>query len=75
MERAFLCQTDQDCHDLSGINRLDEILMPAGNGQVIKMASITRSTMRRRKAFTIIQEDVIRQMLLDHIKQAQDEER
>ena len=74
MERAFLCQTDQDCHDLSGINRLDEILMPAGNDQVIKMAAITRSTMRRREALTIIQEDVIQQMRLDRIKKAKDEE-
>ena len=45
-----------------------------GNDQVIKMAAITRSTIRSRETLTIIQEDVIQQMRLDHIKQAQDEE-
>ena len=66
--------TDQDYHDLSAINRLGEILTPGYNDQVIKMAAITRSTMRRREAFTPIQEDVVQEMRLDRIKQAQDEE-
>ena len=66
--------TDQDYHDLSAINRLDEILTPGYNDQVIKMAAITRSTMRRREAFTHIQEDVVQEMRHDRIKQAQDEE-
>ena len=48
--------------------------MPAGNDQVIKMVPITRSTMRRCRGFTSIQEDVIQQMRLDRKKQAQDEE-
>ena len=54
--------TDQDRHDPKSINRLDEILMPAGNDQVIKMEAMKRSTMRRREALTIIQKDVIQQM-------------
>ena len=66
--------TDQDCHDLITINRLDEILTSACNDQVVKMAAITRSTMRRSEAYTIIREDVIQQVRLDRIKQAQDEE-
>ena len=58
---------------MSVINRLDEILMPACTDRVIDMALITRSTMRGLKALTIIQEDVVQQMRLDRIKQAQDE--
>ena len=48
--------------------------MPACTDRVINMALITRSTMRGLKALTIIQEDVVQQMRLDRIKQAQDEE-
>ena len=65
--------TNQDCYNRSAINRLDETLTPACNDQVIKMEAITRSTIRRCEAFTIIQEDMIQQVRLDRIKQAQDE--
>ena len=47
--------TDQDCYNLITINRLPEILTPACSDQVIKMAAITRSTVRRREAYTIMQ--------------------
>ena len=66
--------TNQDCYNRSAINRLDETLTPACNDQVIKMEAITRSTIRRCEAFTIIQEDMIQQVRLDRIKQAKDEE-
>ena len=66
--------TEQNCHDLQAMNRLDETLVPATNNIVVKIAAITRSSIRRREALTIMQEDIIQQMRLERIKQAQDKE-
>ena len=42
--------TEQDLLDLCTINQLPDILTPVCSDKVKKMASITRSTMRRREA-------------------------
>ena len=38
------------------------------------MAAITRSTMRRRCSPTVLQEQIVQQVRIEHINQAQDEE-
>uniref|UniRef100_M4BG28 Uncharacterized protein n=1 Tax=Hyaloperonospora arabidopsidis (strain Emoy2) TaxID=559515 RepID=M4BG28_HYAAE len=49
------------------MNRLNDILTPDCNDQVIKVTVITRSTTRRRESPTIMQEEVVQNMRLDRI--------
>ena len=63
----MITPTDHDSQDLITMNRLDDILTPDCNDQVIKVAVITRSTKRRRESPTIMQEEVVQNMRLDRI--------
>ena len=74
LEKGMATLTEHKCHNLQAMNRLDEILVPATNNSVVKVAAIPRSSIRRRKALTIMQKGIIQQMRLERIKQAQDEE-
>lgn len=47
-EKGTIVISDQDRQDLVTLNRLDELLIPSQVDQVVKVAAITRSAVRRR---------------------------
>ena len=64
----------EDQQELRTLNRLYELLTPWNKEEVIKMAAITRSAMRRRREPELLQEEVIQRIRIERIKQAQEEE-
>ena len=66
--------SDQERQDLITLNRLNELLLPERVGRAVKVTAITRSAQRRRCQPRILQEEVVRQIRIGRIKQAQDEE-
>ena len=73
-EKGMIVVSDQDRQDLITLNRLDELLIPSQVEQVVKVAAITRSAVRRRCQPEILQEEIVQQVRIDRIRQAQDEE-
>ena len=65
---------DQDHQDLVTLNRLDELLIPCKMNQKVQLAAITRATARRLHSPQIVQEEIVQQIRIERIKQAQDEE-
>ena len=65
---------DQYRQDLITLNQLGELLLPERVDHAVKVAAITRSALRRRCQPRILQEEVVQQIPIDRIKQAQDEE-
>ena len=57
------------------LNRLYELLLPNQIDRVVKVAAITRSAARRHCQPEVLQEEVVQQVRIDRIRQAQDEER
>ena len=53
---------------------MDELLTPGNKEEVIKVAAITRSAMRRRREPELLQEEVVQRIRIERIKQAQEEE-
>ncbi|OWY96035.1 reverse transcriptase, partial [Phytophthora megakarya] len=60
--------------DLVTLNRLDEILIPRTENPVVRVAAITTRGAQVRSPAGVMQEDLIRDMRVDRIKQAQEEE-
>ena len=73
-EKGRIVVADQDHQDLITLNRLYELLTPSQVGQVVKVAAITRSTVRRRCQPEVLQEEIVQQIRIDRIRQAQEEE-
>ena len=67
--------TEQERQNLITLNRLDELLLPNQTDRVVKVAAITRSAARRHLQPEILQEEIVQQLNIDRIRQAQDEER
>ena len=67
--------TEQERQNLITLNRLDELLLPNQTDRVVKVAAITRSAARRHCQPEVLQEEVVQQVRIDRIRQAQDEER
>ena len=65
---------DQDRQDLVTLNRLDELLLPRTTNQRVRVAAITRADARRRPSTQIVQEEIVQQIRIERIKQAQGEE-
>ena len=65
---------EEDQQDLRTLNRLDELLTPVNKEEVIKVAAITRSAMRRRREPELLQEEVVQRIRIERIKQVQEEE-
>ena len=72
--RGRIVIMEKDQQDLRSLNRLDELLTPGNKEEVIKVAAITRSAMRRRREPELLQEEVIQRIRIERIKQAQEEE-
>ena len=66
--------SDKERQDLITHNRLNELLLPERVDRAIKVAAITRTAQRRRCQPRILQEEVVQQIRINHIKQVQDEE-
>ena len=66
--------SDSERQDLVSLNRLDELIVPNRPDQVVKMATITRSTSRSRGRPQVICDEVVQQIRIERIKQAQEEE-
>ncbi|OWZ14655.1 LOW QUALITY PROTEIN: reverse transcriptase [Phytophthora megakarya] len=60
--------------DLVALNRLDEILIPRTENPVVRVAAVTTRAARVRSSAGVMQEDLIREMRVDRIKQAHEEE-
>uniref|UniRef100_A0AAV1UK23 Integrase catalytic domain-containing protein n=1 Tax=Peronospora matthiolae TaxID=2874970 RepID=A0AAV1UK23_9STRA len=73
-EKGTVVFSDQERQDLITLNRLNELLLPERVGRAVKVTAITRSAQRRRCQPRILQEEVVRQIRIGRIKQAQDEE-
>ncbi|OWZ00693.1 hypothetical protein PHMEG_00028058 [Phytophthora megakarya] len=56
------------------LNRLDEILIPKTEKPVVRVAAVTTRASRVRAPAGVMQEDLIREMRVDRIKRAQEEE-
>ena len=65
---------DQDRQDLVTLNRLDELLLPRKTNQRVRVSEITRAAARRRHSTQIVQDEIVQQIRIEQIKQAQDEE-
>jgi methyl coenzyme M reductase gamma subunit len=73
-EKGRIVMVKEDQQDLRTLNRLDELLTPGNKEEVIKVAAITRSAMRRRREPELLQEEVVQRIRIERIKQAQEEE-
>ncbi|OWY97299.1 reverse transcriptase, partial [Phytophthora megakarya] len=60
--------------DLVTLNRLDEILIPRTENPVVRVAEVTTQASRLRSPAGVMQEDLIREVRVDRIKKAQEEE-
>ena len=65
---------DQDRQNLQSLNRLDELLTHKSVDRVVKISTVTKSAVRRRRSPEVIQEDVVQRIRIERIKQAQEEE-
>ena len=66
--------SDQYRQDLITLNRSSELLLSDWVDHAVKVAAITRSSLRRCCQPIFLQKDVVQQVRIDRIKQAQDEE-
>ena len=66
--------SDQDRQNLQSLNRLDELLTHKSVDRVVKISTVTKSAVRRRRSPEVIQEDVVQRIRIERIKQAQEEE-
>ena len=73
-EKGTVVISDQDRQDLLTLNRLSKLLSPERVDQAVKVATITRFTLRRRCHPIILQKQFVQKIQIDRIKQAQDEE-
>ena len=73
-ERGTVVVSDQERQDLTTLNWLNELLLPERVDRAVKVAAITRTAQRRRYQPNILQEEVVQQIRIGRIKQAQDEE-
>ena len=56
------------------MNRLGKLLTPKSVDQVVRIAAVTRSAVRRRRSPEVLQEEFVRQVRIERIKQAHTEE-
>ncbi|OWY92133.1 reverse transcriptase [Phytophthora megakarya] len=63
-----------EIQDLATLNRLDEILIPKTENPVVRVAAVTTRAGRARSPAGVMVEDLIREIRVDRIKQAQEEE-
>ena len=73
-ENIGIVVDDQDRQDLVTLNRLDELLLPREMNQRVRVAAITRAAALQSLSPQIVQEEIVQQIRIERIKQAQDEE-
>ncbi|CAI5713851.1 unnamed protein product [Peronospora effusa] len=59
---------------LETINRLPEVLVPKDRGQTVKVSAVTRSRLPVKISGEVMQEDVLQQLRMDRIRDAQEVE-
>ena len=64
---------DQDRQDLVTLTRLEELLISRKTNYMVRVAAITRAAAQRRRSPQIVQEEIVQQIRIERIKQAQDE--
>ncbi|KAJ8542610.1 hypothetical protein ON010_g12200 [Phytophthora cinnamomi] len=72
---GVVIEVEADCQDLRMLNRLDEILAVWSDDAVARVSPVTtRSRARSRSRPTAMQAEVVRELRVDRIRKAQDEE-
>ena len=74
-EKGTFDIAEENRQNLITLNRLHELLRPNCVDRVVKVAEITRFAVKRRQPPEVLQEEIVQQVRIDRIKQAQDEER
>ncbi|OWZ04850.1 LOW QUALITY PROTEIN: reverse transcriptase [Phytophthora megakarya] len=67
-------QEGPEYQDLVTLNRLDEILIPKIENPVVRVAAVTTRAGRARSPAGVMEEGLIREIRIDRIKRAQEEE-
>ena len=65
---------DQYRQDIVTLNRLEELLLPRTTNQRVLVDAITLADSRRRHSPHIVQEEIVQQIRIERIKQAQGKE-
>ena len=73
-EKGGIVIDDNDRQDQVTLNRLDELLIPRKTNQQVRVDAITRAAARRRQSPQIVQEEIVQQIRIERIKQAQGKE-
>ncbi|OWY91281.1 reverse transcriptase, partial [Phytophthora megakarya] len=73
-QRGIEVQETLGYQDLVTLNRLDEILIPKTENPVVRVAAVTTRAGRARSPVGVMNEGLIREIRVDRIKQAQEEE-
>ena len=61
-EQVTIALSDLDRQDLSLLNRLNELLTPKNVNQVVKIAVVTRSAVRRLRSAEVLQEEFVQKV-------------
>ena len=72
-EKGTMNLSEQDRQNLRSLNRLNELLTPKSVDRVVKISAVNRSPLRRRRSPEILQEEFVRQVRIERIKQTQEE--
>ena len=72
-ENGTMNLSEQDRQNLRSLNRLNELLTPKSVDRVVKISAVNRSPLRRRRSPEILQEEFVRQVRIERIKQTQEE--
>ena len=64
-DQCSIALSDQDRQDLCSLNRLEELLTPKSVDQVVIIASVTRSAVKRRRSSETLQEEFVQQVRIE----------
>ncbi|OWZ09952.1 LOW QUALITY PROTEIN: reverse transcriptase [Phytophthora megakarya] len=73
-QRGIKIQEGSGYQDLVTLNQLDEILIPKTENPVVRVAAVATRAGRARPPAGVMKEGLIREIRIDRIKQAQEEE-
>ena len=59
-EKGRIVVAEEDRQDLMTLNRLNELLKPKQDGQLVRITAITRSAGRIRHEPEVVQEEIVR---------------
>ena len=73
-ETGTIVTSDSKIQELISLNRLEELMVPERPDRVVEMVAITRSMFKRRRRLGVLRKEVVHQIRIERIKQAQEEE-